>query len=296
MPSMIILKIKSKNVNVYFRYMLNNIIIIPDVHGRTFWKEPVYNNINKDDTHIVFLGDYLDAYKNFEGISDEDAIANFEEIIEVTKSSNNITLLLGNHDLHYFPQLINNWGCRRYEKYKNDISNMFMSNLDLFKIAYDIDINSKKYIFTHAGVNEGWFKLLNGENRIRMYLKDLLWVDAMRFPEDVKEKFTSLTLNANSLNSLLSFDEGIKSLWMISKERGGCDNYASCVWCDIHEHFDAEFWNKTSNWYQQVYQIFSHTFTYPSVDEYYIGDNFAMLDARTAFVLNCENGKINVIK
>lgn len=276
--------------------MLNNIIIIPDVHGRTFWKKPVYEHRNKEDIHIVFLGDYVDAYKNFEGISDEDAIANFEEIIEVTKSSNNITLLLGNHDLHYFPQLINNWGCRRYEKYKNDISNMFMSNLDLFKIAYDIDINSKKYIFTHAGVNEGWFKLLNGENRIRMYLKDLLWVDAMRFPEDVKEKFTSLTLNANSLNSLLSFDEGIKSLWMISKERGGCDNYASCVWCDIHEHFDAEFWNKTSNWYQQVYQIFSHTFTYPSVDEYYIGDNFAMLDARTAFVLNCENGKINVIK
>lgn len=276
--------------------MLKQILIIPDVHGRTFWKKPVYEHRNKEDIHIVFLGDYLDAYKNFEGISDEDAIANFEEIIEVTKSSNNITLLLGNHDLHYFPQLINNWGCRRYEKYKNDISNMFMSNLDLFKIAYDIDINSKKYIFTHAGVNEGWFKLLNGENRIRMYLKDLLWVDAMRFPEDVKEKFTSLTLNANSLNSLLSFDEGIKSLWMISKERGGCDNYASCVWCDIHEHFDAEFWNKTSNWYQQVYQIFSHTFTYPSVDEYYIGDNFAMLDARTAFVLNCENGKINVIK
>ena len=276
--------------------MLKQILIIPDVHGRTFWKKPVYEHRNKEDIHIVFLGDYLDAYKNFEGISDEDAIANFEEIIEVTKSSNNITLLLGNHDLHYFPQLINNWGCRRYEKYKNDISNMFMSNLDLFKIAYDIDINSKKYIFTHAGVNEGWFKLLNGENRIRMYLKDLLWVDAMRFPEDVKEKFTSLTLNANSLNSLLSFDECIKSLWMISKERGGCDNYASCVWCDIHEHFDAEFWNKTSNWYQQVYQIFSHTFTYPSVDEYYIGDNFAMLDARTAFVLNCENGKINVIK
>lgn len=292
---MIILEIKSKNVNVYFKSMLNNIIIIPDVHGRTFWKEPVYNNINKDDTHIVFLGDYLDAYKGFEDISDEDAIANFEEIIDVAKTANNITLLLGNHDLHYFPQLINLWGCRRYEKYKNDISNMFISNLNLFKIAYDIDIKGKKYLFTHAGVNEGWFKMISGENRIRMYLKDLLWVDAMRFPEDVKEKFTSLTLNANSLNSLLSFDEGIKSLWMISKERGGYDKYASCVWCDIHEHFDAEFWNKTSDWYENTYQIFAHTITYPSVDEYYIGDNFAMLDSRTAFVLNCENGKIKVI-
>lgn len=276
--------------------MLKQIIIIPDVHGRTFWKEPVYNNINKDDTHIVFLGDYLDAYKSFEDISDEDAIANFEEIIDVAKTAKNITLLLGNHDLHYFPQLINLRGRRRYEKYKNDISNMFISNLNLFKIAYDIDIKGKKYLFTHAGVNEGWFKMISGENRIKTYLKDLLWVDIMRFPDNVKEKFNKLTLSALSLNSLLTFDEGIKSLWMISKERGGKDKHASCLWCDIHEHFDDEFWNKTSNWYQQIYQIFAHTFTYPSVDEYYIGDNFAMLDARTAFVLNCENGKINVIK
>ena len=59
---------------------MNKIIIIPDVHGRTFWKESVYNNINKEDTHIVFLGDYLDAYEQIDNISPEDAICNFEEL------------------------------------------------------------------------------------------------------------------------------------------------------------------------------------------------------------------------
>lgn len=37
--------------------MTNNILIIPDVHGRTFWKYA----IDKYDK-VIFLGDYLDPY------------------------------------------------------------------------------------------------------------------------------------------------------------------------------------------------------------------------------------------
>ena len=33
-------------------------IIIPDVHGRVFWKEIVKNSEDK----IIFLGDYVDPY------------------------------------------------------------------------------------------------------------------------------------------------------------------------------------------------------------------------------------------
>ena len=36
------------------------ITIIPDIHGRVFWKKAV-DSASKDDT-IVFLGDYLDMY------------------------------------------------------------------------------------------------------------------------------------------------------------------------------------------------------------------------------------------
>ena len=258
-----------------------------------FWKKPVYDNINKENTHIVFLGDYLDAYESLENIIPEDAIANFEEIIDVTNSANNITLLLGNHDLHYFPQLLNCYGCRRYNQYKHDISNMFMSNINLFKLAYEININNKNYLFTHAGVLEDWFKLLIGENRVKTLLKDLLWVDVMKFPDNIKEKFTSLKFNADSLNTLLTFNEGINTLWMISRERGGRDRDGSCVWADIHEHFIAQQYNNTSTWYNDTYQIFAHTINYPSLNDYYIDDNIAMLDSSKAFILN--NNGLNII-
>ena len=40
-------------------------IIIPDVHGRTFWRQAVNDYLGKE--HILFLGDYLDPYA-YEGI------------------------------------------------------------------------------------------------------------------------------------------------------------------------------------------------------------------------------------
>ncbi|MDE5880282.1 MAG: hypothetical protein K2H60_01000 [Muribaculaceae bacterium] len=44
--------------------MEKDIIVIPDLHGRTFWKEAVEKY---PDADTIFLGDYLDPYPN-EGI------------------------------------------------------------------------------------------------------------------------------------------------------------------------------------------------------------------------------------
>ena len=67
---------------------VKKIVIIPDVHGRTFWKEPVMKYKNYPEVHIVFLGDYLDAYESLEYITAEDAIVNFEEIIDIANKIN----------------------------------------------------------------------------------------------------------------------------------------------------------------------------------------------------------------
>ena len=40
---------------------MTKILIIPDLHGRTFWKEPCYNWEGK----IIFLGDYHDPYGEY---------------------------------------------------------------------------------------------------------------------------------------------------------------------------------------------------------------------------------------
>ena len=82
---------------------MKELIIIPDVHGRHFWREPVREALSRRE-HVIFLGDYLDPYSG-EGVSQADAFGWFGEIIELKKeNAENITLLLGNHDLHYLSQ------------------------------------------------------------------------------------------------------------------------------------------------------------------------------------------------
>ena len=74
-------------------------IIIPDVHGRDFWEKPVLERLGKE--HILFLGDYLDPY-DYEGIPNEKVFPRLEEILYLKqKHPEDVTLLLGNHDLHY---------------------------------------------------------------------------------------------------------------------------------------------------------------------------------------------------
>ena len=44
---------------------MTKILILPDIHGRPFWKDAVEKHFDECDK-IVFLGDYLDAYPNEE--------------------------------------------------------------------------------------------------------------------------------------------------------------------------------------------------------------------------------------
>ena len=81
--------------------MIHDILILPDIHGRTFWKDAVEH---EQFATIIFLGDYLDPYPS-EGINDEQALANFMEIIDYGMSHDNVVLLLGNHDMHYYSHL-----------------------------------------------------------------------------------------------------------------------------------------------------------------------------------------------
>lgn len=46
--------------------MNKRILVVPDVHGRIFWKESV-NKYVDEVGRIVFLGDYLDPYAGEDG-------------------------------------------------------------------------------------------------------------------------------------------------------------------------------------------------------------------------------------
>ena len=241
------------------------VIIVSDVHGRTFWKNDVLlDGLDKDDTQIVFLGDYLDHY-GFEGITIYDSLSNFYEIIDLRKNHSNVTLLLGNHDIHYYPPMHGDWGCRRYDDCLPQVSNLFVDYNDLFKIAHEVKGGEKTYLFTHAGVLDGWLKRSNGR-------KDM--------------EGRNLDLSAESLNTLSPLrDEDVNILWDVSEERGGNARYGSCVWADVCEHMYGD-----ANKNKEVYQIFGHSLSYPTIYDPVIEDTFAMLDCRKIFVLDTESG------
>lgn len=284
---------------------MKKIIIIPDIHGRTFWKDPVTKYKNIEDVHIIFLGDYLDGYEHIDNISKEDAIANFEEIIEVTRDANNITLLIGNHDLHYWPEFLKMYGCRRYNEYKYDISKMFLDNIDLFSIAYETYINDKQYLFTHAGLCRNWFEYITSKmnlstERNPQYFNDIYskYIDYDDPSGEFENIYTKenldllLTLNrdAESLNKLLHNPLGRSLLGAAPRSRGGYERYGSCIWADIDEHFFT--FSRFDK--EKIYQIFSHSFGFPTIYDYVVNDEFAMLDCRKAFELDCETGKISL--
>jgi predicted MPP superfamily phosphohydrolase len=72
-------------------------LILVDVHSSPFWKTAVAQN---PGCRCIFLGDYLDPY---ETVTQDKLLQNLQEIIQFKKDNpDNVILLLGNHDLHYF--------------------------------------------------------------------------------------------------------------------------------------------------------------------------------------------------
>ena len=258
------------------------ILVNGDIHGRDFWKEPC-NEIDKFDK-LVFLGDYLDPY-GFEDITVRDAIENFKNIIDFAKNNmDKVVLLLGNHDMPYFSKTYKSfsmWHCRHaYDDY-DEIAKIFEKNKNLFKIAHVED----DVLFTHAGCTSGW-------------LKDV-------FTEQYK--ITSLDDLAFSLNNLLNTENGLRYLYMVSRERGGYDFNGSCIWADKNE----TYWDQVSklDGEQRVHdihsikQVFGHT-----LQAFYDKDGrivsglpqeyfcCKMLDNRSAYVLDTEKFKVEQIK
>lgn len=228
--------------------MNEDIIIIPDVHGRKFWREAVEKY---PDADTIFLGDYLDPYPA-EGISPEEAIANLEEIIAYTKTKPNVTLLMGNHDLHY----LCNFGeaCRLDYANSAKIHFLLMDNLWLFRLAALREVNGKNVIFTHAPILTEWI-------------------------EDMHET-TNLQLLVNRLNGALS--KIMKEPWavedyigQISEYRGGYQNFGSPVWADVREVNNNII--PTTD-----FSIFAHT---QQESDPIITNTYACLDCRKAFRL-----------
>lgn len=175
---------------------MSKILIVPDVHGRTFWHRAM-ELVDQVD-QIVFLGDYLDPYPH-EGISFDEAFEEFNKILEFKKEyPDRVTLLVGNHDMHYIINEFMNCS-RRNVAMQDQLHELYNANLDLFKLIYTED----DWMFSHAGVYKNWME---------------------------KYEFTLDDLNLqNFLNSQWP------ALEDLSWYRGGDNSVGSCIWADIRE-------------------------------------------------------------
>ena len=77
---------------------MTKILVIPDVHGRSFWKEPCNNWEDK----IIFLGDYHDPYGEYidEEPNKAESLTNLRELtafVENRRHTSDVICLLGNH-------------------------------------------------------------------------------------------------------------------------------------------------------------------------------------------------------
>lgn len=204
---------------------------------------------------FIFLGDYLDPYDD-EGIPDEQAYGSLLEIIDFKKTRpENVTLLWGNHDLHYlYPGMM---GSRYDLDNAERNAHLFRDNLALFKISYEISVGGKRFLFSHAGVGRKWItQAFPGLNE-----------------EDISAEF---------FNDLIGYPPFMEALVSTSRLRGGSKPFGSMIWADLSEQMVEE--NRLP-----VVQVFGHTKVSQPVNR---GNQVYCLDCGNYFVMNLKTGRI----
>ena len=122
-------------------------IAIGDVHGLDLWRDVVEAH---PECRVVFLGDYLDPYGY---VHKGKLLDNLRAIMQLKRDRpEDVVLLLGNHDLHYFCEDAY-VGTRFDMEIAADASKLFLDNIHLFQYAFQ----DGEYLFTHAGVSQEWF-------------------------------------------------------------------------------------------------------------------------------------------
>lgn len=205
-------------------------IIVPDVHGRTFWRKDVYDYLkNTDDVKIIFLGDYVDPY-SYEDISREDAFCVLEEIIELKRQyMDRVVLLIGNHDFHYFNGSIG--GCRKDMMRKDDLKWLYTDNMDLFEYYHIEVIGDVNYLFSHAGFLNSWVYVERGP----LGIYDMFNNDEDYVSQETLDMINLDLIKTLSFKELFNDRDARLSMDSIGHSRGGMD-VGSFMWADISDH------------------------------------------------------------
>jgi hypothetical protein len=125
------------------------LIAVGDTHGRDNWKKILEQE--KEFDRFIFIGDYFDTR---EGISVDQQIKNFTEILDFKKANpDKVVLIIGNHDFHYLKGAGETYsGYAQYAAMDiNEVLEPAVSSGHI-QICYIYD----ELLFSHAGVTKTW--------------------------------------------------------------------------------------------------------------------------------------------
>jgi hypothetical protein len=205
---------------------------------------------------VVFLGDYVDPYPS-EGLTDADAYDVLLQIVTFKKQNpGRVTLLVGNHELHYYNNMYESsrFSRKYYEKYNAILAGT--ETAGLFRVCKQIG----EYLFIHAGLLGGWHS---------RYAKRLATLGA-----GLEEQLNNLFL------------EDKEPFYEVSKDfRGGFHEYGSPLWADINEHLaESDPFNR------EIIQVIGHT--QMKSGHAFEWKNIRLLDNRRLYLLS--DGKFTV--
>ena len=202
---------------------MREILVVPDIHGRDFWLPALdYQG------EIIFLGDYADPYTK-ENFTDEDAFTGFQKIVDFKrKNPDRVTLLIGNHELHYYNKdyQAGRFSKDYFPKYHEILTGE--ETKDFFRVCKQVD----NYLFIHAGVTKGWYDL---------HSKDFLDLGST-LEEQLQNVF---------FKKMHIFHE---ASW---KYRYGLDEAGSPLWADAREFLDEN--DAKVHFDPNIIQIIGHT-------------------------------------
>ena len=227
---------------------MGKLVVIGDIHGRAVWRKIVDDNPDADK--FIFLGDYLDPYKD-EGITPNTAKEIFQEIWDFKqKWGDNVIMLIGNHDMSYYNK---RFRCCRFSIENSEwYGNFIRDNFEHFKFVHSVKNDDVEYLLSHAGINPDWLQNYNMEE----------------------------IYNADYINSL--FTANPASFEAYSSFRGGYDIAGSPIWADIREYRGVKegFMSKNTK------QIIGHTQLNVDMLEYH---DVICIDSRQVFVITNDN-------
>ncbi len=259
------------------------ILIIPDLHCRNFWRKTIDENISRV-SKVIFLGDYLDPYgeeirttpKLMECKDFYDSQSNLKMLNDIVSLKKNeldkYILLTGNHTDSYIWSKFaaaTRTDYRNWEKYHK----FFSENLEYFNLVWiENDV-----IFSHAGISKGW-----AEDFLYSYMK---YDEGAELEKDSLVFETARVLKDTPLKDFNKYY--INAISNISRYRGGDSFYGSCEWADIREHIEkiTSYEHNTfiGKGEDGMFQIFGHT---QLINKPLICDKWACLDCKRGFIID----------